>query len=71
LTLGIRGLSGTLGGELRGALTGLKGVVRMELAREVRVTSEEPVPIQVDGDYRGETPLEFAVTDRQVHLLVP
>jgi YegS/Rv2252/BmrU family lipid kinase len=56
---------------VRGALTGLAGHVRMELAREARVTSDEPVPYQVDGDYRGETPLEFAVTDRQVRLLVP
>ncbi len=56
---------------VRGALTGLKDVVRMELARRVEVTSEEPVPFQVDGDYRGETPLEFAVTERQVQLLVP
>lgn len=56
---------------VRGALTGLAGVVRMELAREVRVTSDDPVPFQVDGDYRGETPLEFAVMDRQVRLLVP
>ena len=47
------------------------GGVTMQRAREVRVTSDRPVPIQVDGDFKGETPLEFAVTERQVRLLVP
>ncbi len=45
--------------------------VRMVRARRVLVDSDEPVPIQVDGDYRGETPLEFEVSSRQVRLLVP
>jgi YegS/Rv2252/BmrU family lipid kinase len=57
---------------VRGVVTSLPGrTCRMELARAVRVTSPEPVPIQVDGDHRGETPLEFEVTGRQYRLLVP
>jgi len=47
------------------------GGVTMQRARQVKVTSDQPVPIQVDGDFKGETPLEFVVTDRQVPLLVP
>ena len=47
------------------------GGVRMVRAKRVLVDAPEPVPIQVDGDYRGETPLEFEVSGRQVRLLVP
>jgi diacylglycerol kinase family enzyme len=43
----------------------------MKRARRVRVDAPEPVAVQVDGDYRGETPLEFEVSRRQVRSLVP
>jgi diacylglycerol kinase family enzyme len=68
--------SGKIGPLLLSALRGVignlpGGGVTMRRAREVRVGSDRPVPIQVDGDAKGETPLEFTVTDRQVRLLVP
>ena len=44
---------------------------RVVRARRVRVTSQTPVAYHVDGDYRGETPVDFSVTRRQAHLLVP
>jgi diacylglycerol kinase (ATP) len=58
---------------LRGMLASLPGgpSCTMRAARSVRVHSREPVPVQVDGDARGTTPLELAVRDRRHHLLVP
>src|SRR2546426_6143 len=34
-------------------------------ARRVRVTSDTPVPYHVDGDYGGETPVDFRVSEPQ------
>ena len=42
-----------------------------ETARTVKVTAESPVAYQVDGDYRGETPVDFEVTGRRFRVLVP
>jgi diacylglycerol kinase (ATP) len=58
---------------LRGVLLSLPGgrSCTMESAARVRVTSPEPVPYQVDGDFRGTTPVEVTVTGRQHVLLVP
>jgi YegS/Rv2252/BmrU family lipid kinase len=62
------------------ALAGLRGILAslpggrsctMQPASRVRVTSPEPVPYQVDGDFRGTTPVELAVSGRQHVLLVP
>jgi len=40
-------------------------------ARRVRVSSETPVPCQVDGDAFGETPVEVVVHPVQSRLVVP
>jgi len=40
-------------------------------AHSVRVTSDEPVPYEVDGDYRGETPVKLDVAATQYRILVP
>jgi YegS/Rv2252/BmrU family lipid kinase len=40
-------------------------------ARRVRITSESPVPCQVDGDAFGTTPVEIAVHSVQSRLVVP
>ena len=57
---------------LRGLVSHLPGGrVEMVRARQVRVDAPEPAAVQVDGDYRGETPLEFEVSPRQVRILVP
>lgn len=57
---------------LRGFLSRLPGGgCEMRRARSVKVRSESPVPYQVDGDYRGETPVEIEVADEQYHILVP
>ena len=57
---------------LRGFLSRLPGGgCEMRRARSVKVRSTSPVPYQVDGDYRGETPVEIEVADKQYHILVP
>ena len=61
LSYAVRGLLGRLPG----------GSCTMVRAKTLKVTSPEPVPYQVDGDFRGTTPVELEVTDRQVQLLVP
>jgi len=61
LPYAIRGLLGLLPG----------GSCTLRRARRVRITSPEPVPCQVDGDYRGETPVEIEVGGPQYRLLVP
>jgi len=40
-------------------------------ARRIRVSSETPVPYQVDGDLAGETPLEIELLAQPFTLLVP
>ncbi len=58
---------------LRGMLFSLPGgsSCSTKPARRVVITSDEPVPYEVDGDWRGVTPVEIAVTGRQRVLLVP
>jgi diacylglycerol kinase family enzyme len=57
---------------LRACLSGLPGgsCTRVR-ARRVRITSEVPVPCQVDGDAYGETPVEIAVHPVQSRLVLP
>ncbi len=63
-------------GLLRHALRGVFGrfpsdQVRCRRARRVVVRAPEPVPFQVDGDLRGETPFELVVGAEPFRLLVP
>ena len=64
--------AGLVGYVLRGLLHRLPGgTCEMRRARRVRITSERPVPYQVDGDPAGTTPVEIEVTDQRFQLLVP
>jgi diacylglycerol kinase (ATP) len=57
---------------LRGLLGRLPGGAgELRRARRARIESDRPVAYQVDGDFRGETPVELEVADRQYRLLVP
>ena len=57
---------------LRGVLRHLPGgSCRMVQARRVRVTSPDPVPYEIDGDYGGETPVVLEVTGARYRILVP
>ena len=61
-----------LGYAVRACLSGLPGGSCTRLrARRVRITSEVPVPCQVDGDAFGETPVEICVHPVQSRLVVP
>ena len=39
--------------------------------RRVRIESDHPVAVQIDGDYAGKTPLDVEMASRPVNLLVP
>lgn len=57
---------------LRAALLGLPGgACTMSRARAVRVTSGEPVAVQIDGDAAGTTPVELSVEHAPFRLLLP
>jgi diacylglycerol kinase (ATP) len=57
---------------LRALVRGLPGGTCTRVrARRVRITSETPVPCQVDGDAFGETPVEIGVHLVQSRLVVP
>lgn len=53
-----------------GEHTRLEGVVYVK-GKRVRVTSGEQVPVQVDGDAAGFTPLEVELLPRRVPFVVP
>ncbi len=42
-----------------------------QAVRSVEVRSDEPVPVQLDGDPFGFTPVQFSVIPRGVRLLLP
>lgn len=57
---------------LRGAVGRFpSGSVTMHRAKRVVVRSDRPVPFQIDGDHRGETPFELVVGSQPFRLLVP
>jgi YegS/Rv2252/BmrU family lipid kinase len=57
---------------LRGSVGLLPGgSCKMIRASRIRITADEAVPCQVDGDYRTETPIEVEVTSHAFTLLVP
>ena len=39
-------------------------------ARECSITSDEPLPIEIDGEFVGYTPLQVRVHKRAIRLLV-
>lgn len=39
--------------------------------RSVSMTSDPPMPLQIDGDVIGETPATFAIAERALRILVP
>jgi YegS/Rv2252/BmrU family lipid kinase len=47
------------------------GGVAMQRARSVKVRSDRLAPVQIDGDFRGETPFELVVGSQPFRILVP
>jgi YegS/Rv2252/BmrU family lipid kinase len=39
--------------------------------RRLRITADEPLPVQADGDYIGTTPMDFAVVRSALRVIVP
>jgi len=72
-SLKIGAILGSLGGALRGG--GVKPSKHLDLRSDLRrltITSSEPFPYQLDGDYLGETPrLEFEHRPNAVSLVRP
>jgi diacylglycerol kinase (ATP) len=48
----------------------LRGITRVSGSR-IRITSREPAPVQVDGDYLGTTPVEITLVPGIVPVMVP
>ncbi len=68
---------GTLTGLLLYASAGLMrvashipGITRMT-GKKIRIESEEPIPIEVDGEYVGTTPVDITLEPSVVPLIVP
>lgn len=40
-------------------------------ARDITIETRRPLPVQVDGDLLGETPMQFTVADRALTVLMP
>ena len=45
--------------------------VEMAQVRRVQIDSDVPVPVQIDGDPAGFTPLEIEVLPQALDVLVP
>ncbi len=55
---------------LVGKTAELPGVIRAR-ARTVRIESEDPVPVEVDGDHLGMTPVNIQIQPSVVPVIVP
>ena len=40
-------------------------------ARDITIETRKPLPVQVDGDLLGQTPMQFTVADRALTVLMP
>jgi diacylglycerol kinase family enzyme len=47
------------------------GEVEMLPCTQVRITAENPVPVQIDGDVVGSTPLTIEAGTSHIRLIVP
>jgi YegS/Rv2252/BmrU family lipid kinase len=55
---------------LRGRVSALSGV-HYTTGKRIAIRSDEPVPVEVDGDYYGETPVEIGVIPGVLPILTP
>ena len=46
------------------------GLIRRQ-GRCIQVSGSDPAPVQIDGDYFGHTPVEFALSGRTIPILCP
>ena len=59
-----------LGNILMGSHTDLPDVISCQ-ARKIEVTSDEPIPVEVDGELAMELPVTFGFSSRKLRVLVP
>ena len=68
---------GSLAAVARAAIGGLTGGISRQkgvhylTGRRIRVDSAEPLPVEVDGDYFGSTPIEITLRPSSVPVVVP
>ena len=55
---------------LVGKAADVPGVIRLA-ARTVRIESEEPIPVEIDGDHFGMTPVDVSIQPAVVPVVVP
>jgi len=55
---------------LVGKAAELPGVIRVK-ARMVRIESEDPIPVEIDGDHFGMTPVDIQIQPSVVPVIVP
>lgn len=48
----------------------LTGVTKVK-GKRVVIKSDEPVPVQIDGDYLGKTPITAEISDKKMALISP
>ncbi|TAJ19009.1 MAG: diacylglycerol kinase family lipid kinase [Planctomycetota bacterium] len=56
---------------LTAATTELARACAVRQGRHIRISAAEPVPYQVDGEFRGTTPVEIELSPRQYRVVVP
>jgi YegS/Rv2252/BmrU family lipid kinase len=57
-------------GRLVGHIMKTAGVM-IRSCKKVKISSENPVPTQIDGEWLGMTPLQISINDQAVNLIVP
>ena len=62
-------LKATVGG-LTGGVSGQKGILYLT-GQRISLGSDEPSPVEVDGDYYGTTPIEITMEPSVVPVVVP
>jgi YegS/Rv2252/BmrU family lipid kinase len=69
--------NGSLAGLVRAGAAGLTGGlsrgdgVEYLTGRRVRISAEDPVPFEVDGDWVGDTPVDIELRPARVPIVVP
>jgi len=65
-------LSSILAVAARGLMGGVEGgACSIQRGREVKITSDEPVPFQLDGDRGAHTPMSLEVSSRPHRIVIP
>jgi diacylglycerol kinase family enzyme len=70
-------MNASIAGIVRAGVSGLTGGlsrrddVEYRTGNRIRIHSADPVPVEIDGDPGGETPLEIELLPSHVPIVVP